>query len=147
MSSTTKNLDKSADLALIGEFMGVIFYDTQNQYYDSINGLFVGSILHYDTDYNLLIEVVEKIKKLGYKVKMELLSTNGYVYKIKDYNSIDNHIELASVGSIPNKYVSDPPTAEYPMFVAEFKCPKEALYNLLLRFIKWYNLNVDKSQF
>jgi hypothetical protein len=97
--------------------------------------------LQYHSDWNWLMEVVEKIKSLDYRIKMNYLSCRGEILSNKNYSSINNHIEVACVGSIPNKYVSNPPTAQNPMYVKEFNCPKEALYNLIVRFIKWYNEN------
>jgi hypothetical protein len=90
--------------------------------------------VNYQEDWNELIKVGEKIKNDGYKICMHFLDNQGYIVKYSDIDSISN--QVADVGSIPNKYVSNPPTAEFPMFIHEFNCPKEAMYNLFLRFIK-----------
>jgi hypothetical protein len=106
-----------------------------------MQGVFEFNECEFHTDWNWLMTVMEKIKQLNFTVNMQYLSCQGYIVSNKDYNAIYNHVEIASVSSIPNKYVSNPPTAQNPMFVSEFDCPKEALYNLVLRFIKWYNEN------
>jgi len=50
---------------LIAEFMGVVFHDDENQYYDN-NGLYIGEELHYHTSWDWLMPVVEKIESLDY---------------------------------------------------------------------------------
>jgi len=122
---------------LMAEFMG--FQKTSIGWYDAEEYLLFEKdntfdTLKFDTDWNWLMAVLEKIKGLGYSIDIKYLSCYGGIM-------LNNQIEVAYVGSIPNEYVSNPPTAEYPMYVNEFKCPKDALYNLIVRFIKWYNKN------
>jgi hypothetical protein len=129
---------------LIAEFMG--FQETSIGWYDAEECLLFEKdntfdTLKFDTDWNWIMKVIEKIESLDYSINMKYLSCYGGIISNKNYNSINNHIEVAYVGSIPNKYVSNPPTAQNPMYVKEFNCPKEALYNLIVRFIKWYNEN------
>ena len=49
------------DNKLIAEFMGVVFHDDDNQYYSS-DGLYIGTTLQYDTSWEWLMPVVEKIE-------------------------------------------------------------------------------------
>ena len=44
---------------LISEFMGVVFHDDENQYYNE-DGLYVGNILQYHTSWDWLMPVAEK---------------------------------------------------------------------------------------
>ena len=44
---------------LIAEFMGVVFHDDENQYYDN-NGLYIGEELRYHKDWNWLMPVIDK---------------------------------------------------------------------------------------
>ena len=41
--------------------MGVVFHDDENQYYNA-DGLHIGNTLHYDTSWDWLMPVVEKIE-------------------------------------------------------------------------------------
>jgi hypothetical protein len=101
----------------------------------------IAKYVKYDTDLNWLIEVAEKIEKIGYKIHMPLLSNYGYIVKAEGYSAVNNHVEVAYIRNIKNKYATNPPTAKNPAYVDEFTNHKEALYNLVLRFIKWYNEN------
>ena len=48
------------DNNLIAEFMGVVFHDDENQYYNA-DGLHIGNTLQYHTEWNWLMPVGEKI--------------------------------------------------------------------------------------
>jgi|688.fasta_scaffold106141_6 hypothetical protein len=98
-----------------------------------VNGAFVED-LQYHSDWNWLMEVVEKIKTMGYFVSMDYLGNSGYIPT--NYSSTER---IAQVSHKPNPNVSNPPTSANPVFINEFDEPKEALYNLIVRFIKWYN--------
>jgi hypothetical protein len=80
------------------------------------------------------MEVVEKIKTMGYFVSMDYLGNSGYIPT--NYSSTER---IAQVSHKPNPNVSNPPTSANPVFINEFDEQKEALYNLIVRFIKWYN--------
>ena len=47
------------DNKLIAEFMGVVFHDDENQYYNA-DGLHIGNTLQYHTSWDWLMPVVEK---------------------------------------------------------------------------------------
>mgnify|MGYP003136176829 FL=1 len=48
------------DNKLIAEFMGVVFHDDENQYYNA-DGLHIGNTLQYHTSWDWLIPVAQKI--------------------------------------------------------------------------------------
>lgn len=52
---------------LIADFMGVVFYDDQNKYYDSVQGLFIGRSLKYHESWDWLMPVVSKIFTLSFR--------------------------------------------------------------------------------
>ena len=54
------------DSKLIAEFMGVVFQDDENQYYDN-NGLYIGEELHYHTSWDWLMPVIEKIMDMSFQ--------------------------------------------------------------------------------
>ena len=47
---------------LIAEFMGVVFHDDENQYYNA-DGLHIGNTLQYHTSWDELMPVVGKITR------------------------------------------------------------------------------------
>ena len=87
---------------LIAEFMGVVFHDDENQYYDN-NGLYIGEELRYHTSWDWLMPVVQKFsesnKYLDEQDEQDLMQTllYGYiddVYRlivefIKEYNEYE----------------------------------------------------------
>ena len=131
---------------LIAEFMGkkfMVLPDTDEQCFELENSWDIihsddfivdNAIFSYHSNWNKLIEVLEKIKKLGYFIEWQFLSERAYIMTSHETRNI-----IAKVSSIPNKSASKPPTAENPAYVSEFNNPKEVLYNLVLRFIKYYN--------
>tara|TARA_R110000824_G_scaffold129340_5_gene290535 strand:- start:1150 stop:1419 length:270 start_codon:yes stop_codon:yes gene_type:complete len=46
----------------VAEFMGVVFHDDENQYYNA-DGLHIGNTLQYHTSWNWLMPVCQKIDK------------------------------------------------------------------------------------
>ena len=51
---------------LIAEFMGVVFHDDDNQYYNS-DGLYIGLNLQYHTSWDWLMPVIEEIDHTSYE--------------------------------------------------------------------------------
>jgi hypothetical protein len=128
---------------LIAEFMGyekIVFPENSKylgQYTNPISKrVYSISELEYHSDWNWLMEVLSKIKKMGYFVDMNYLS-NTYGHIATSHYS-DKTI-IAEISHKPNPSVSKPPTAENPIYINEYDEPKEALYNLIVRFINWYN--------
>ena len=79
---------------LIAEFMGVVFHDDENQYYNA-DGLHIGNTLQYHTSWDWLIPVVDKcFQEDGkhYVINDALLTINidevheAVVKFIKEYN-------------------------------------------------------------
>jgi|TARA_R110000824_G_scaffold33370_3_gene106884 hypothetical protein len=54
------------DNKIIAEFMGVVFHDDDNQYYNS-DGLYIGLNLQYHTSWDWLMPVIEEIDHLQYE--------------------------------------------------------------------------------
>ena len=52
------------DNKLIAEFMGVVFHDDENQYYNA-DGLHIGNTLQYHTSWDWLMPVIIKIEGGG----------------------------------------------------------------------------------
>jgi hypothetical protein len=105
---------------LIAEFMGILNID-DTKYIETLkemksNGLYfeqgyMTSELKYDTDWNWLMPVVEKIEELGYDF---------------DINKRENDNNVFIRGSQYSKTTSN-------------KTKIEAVYNACVEFIKWYN--------
>ncbi len=81
---------------LIAEFMGVVFHDDENQYYNA-DGLHIGNTLQYHSSWNWLMLVVEKIEQVHEGVPKELihlslLSTRDEVYNavVEFINQLNN---------------------------------------------------------
>ena len=66
---------------LIAEFMGVVFHDDENQYYSS-DGICIGMSLQYQTSWDWLMPVIEKIGTHTLSYTIEMLSE--YYYKDGD---------------------------------------------------------------
>lgn len=105
---------------LIAEFMGFKLQNNPNErfyknYFTQANGVWGNriEILHFDSDWNWLMEVVEKIESSGYLVKMA-----GKIVIIdnksnnKDYISFESSQEVTKI---------------------------EAVYKACVTFIEWYN--------
>ncbi len=54
-----KPIDMKENNKMIAEFMGVVFHDDENQYYNA-NGLHIGNKLQFHTSWDWLMPVVEK---------------------------------------------------------------------------------------
>tara|TARA_R100001480_G_scaffold135528_1_gene132689 strand:+ start:644 stop:937 length:294 start_codon:yes stop_codon:yes gene_type:complete len=52
---------------IIAEFMGVVFHDDENQYYNA-DGLHIGNTLHYHTSWDWLMPILGKIEDLNYEL-------------------------------------------------------------------------------
>jgi gluconate kinase len=50
---------KTADSKLIANFMGLVFHDDENQYYNE-DGLHIGNTLQYHTSWDWLMPVIDK---------------------------------------------------------------------------------------
>jgi len=109
---------------LIAEFLGLPCrlrahsWDSRlDQYYFTLNNIeYLLEELNFDLDYNLLIDVAERIEKLGYVI---------VVYK--------NHCHIENEGSF--KKQGSLTYLNYHYGITK----KEALYICIIQFIKWYN--------
>ena len=87
----------------------------------TINDLFIESTLKYDTDWNWLVAVVEKIQLSKYTDEFDIF-----------WDSIDKINGCTILPSFKN-------TFSIIQFTSSNK--KEAVYNSCVEFIKWYNIN------
>jgi len=76
------------DNKLIAEFMGVVFHDDENQYYNA-DGLHIGNTLQYHTSWDWLMPVISKIvEDYGEGWSFE----EGYDLEVR-YQSVVNFIK------------------------------------------------------
>lgn len=78
----------------------------------------------YDNDWNRLMEVVEKIKNLGFKFNCFLTDEKSYV-SFADWTETKIH-SFVCIGANGKEYNTE-------------NNSKEAVYNACVEFIKWYN--------
>lgn len=114
--NTTENNKK------IAEFLGFKLQNNPNErfyknYFTQANGVWVNriEILHFDSDWNWLMKVVEKIESLGYWIEIH-----------------GGTINRCLIGSINSSYES---------FEVTKNTKIEAVYNACIDFIKWWNEN------
>jgi len=110
---------------IISEFMSLVFIDDSNQYYDTEAGLNMGVKLNYSTDWNWLIEVIEKIDRTDTLSSIEepywyCVSLNGNYATVKDGKTGEIIIEIKQED-------------EYTWI--------DTAYKLALEFVKWYKSN------
>lgn len=105
------------DNILIAEFMGVVFYDDQNEYYDSKEGLFLGKTLKYDVSWDWLMPVVEKIEEITTNVGFK-------IYKRLCLLQADNNTQLSSINLKSTKKI-------------------DHVYDVVTQFIKWNNTQLS----
>lgn len=120
MTTTEKN-------KLIAEFIGAVFHDHVNEWYDW-NGLYMGESLRFHTSWDWIMPVVEKIEGL------ETPITNNLLLEDK-FETYEVHIE--------NKHVKIYAHGEVTKEIADLKSNTkiEAVYNACIEFILWYNQN------
>ena len=103
---------------LIAEFIGVVFHDDENQYYDN-NGLYIGEELRYHTSWDWLMPVVEKIRSIKCYDKGDVFNYQFIIH--------NNKVEYYADG-----YTKKPSK----IFLGY---GKEAIYKAVVEFIKEYN--------
>lgn len=103
---------------VLAEFAGIVFYDDENQYYDSVNGVFMGSTLEFHTSYDWIMAVVEKIESTKNQA--------GYKYQVMIQN---NHCAI----------VNSQHLITLPPIIAESKLL--AIHEACYQFAVWYKEN------
>ena len=103
---------------LIAEFMGFLESSLENLYYThkSLEGFGIGQLteLRYDTDWNWLMDVVDKIESLNFSVEMNRQEEGDYQCLI----------------------------VKKEIIVQTFSSSKiESVYQSVVNFIKWYEQN------
>ena len=117
--NTTEN-NKSETNRLIAEFMGIVFTKDNKANHPRIKAPYPPiECFKYHSDWNWLMEVVEKIESLGY-------GFNFFFKKDKCYVSISNFESNVFVGANGVDYNTQPNKIE-------------AAYNACVTFIEWYN--------
>lgn len=117
---------------LISEFMGFKLQNNPNErfyknYFTQANGVWGNriEILHFDSDWNWLMQVVEKIESLG---------VNIWVVK--------NKVKITIIGELAQKLNNSLYDTEFEGYDFEYYTKKtkiEAVYNACVTFIEWYN--------
>ena len=112
------------DNKLIAEFMEVVFHDDENQYYNA-DGLHIGNTLQYDTSWDWLMPVVEKIKSTQFRDR-DLFSWGYRMYK-------------ESTSTCVFEFYQDGYRAKEVIKAVDFDCMKKATYKAVVEFIKQHN--------
>ena len=86
------------DNKLIGDFMGVVFHDDENQYYNA-DGLHIGNTLQYHTSWDWLMPVLMKISDM-------LEATHYPLYRSID-EAYDEAVKFIKEQSNDNKLIGD----------------------------------------
>jgi hypothetical protein len=114
---------------LLAEFMGFKLQQDPNerwfgQYFTTPNDVWANRIelLHFDTDWNWLMEVVEKIEQLGYVTEI--------------IGNIERKFTCITYPNTSEEYISRIGYGE-EMFLNK----KYVTYQAVVAFIKWYNKN------
>ena len=103
-----KPTQQQKDNKLIAEFMGLTIITDNISYFDTN----YKALKNYHSDWNWLMQVVEKIESLGYTI--DVTGSNVYIN-----HSDDEFKQIAGFSDTYSKI--------------------EAVYNACLEFIKWYN--------
>lgn len=128
---------------LLAEFMSIIFDDDKNEYYDSKEGLFIGLKLKYNSDWNWLMEVVEKIETTSYNVPQKFqrgfmkntLTATGTIYS--DYDDRKEFLGWSSYCTLGTQTLWD--STMLSEDVKRYDNKIVAVYNACIEFVKWYN--------
>lgn len=83
----------------------------------------------YHNDWNILMQVVEKIESLGYELQKE---NNSVFFK-------GNYTEISSFYGMKKYYKTEFNKDCNSTFI-------EAVYNACIEFIKWYNQNTQQNE-
>lgn len=120
------------DNKLIAEFMGVVFHDDENQFYNT-DGLYIGLELEYHKSWDWLMPVLEKIESIEESYDREHLAIKiGYSYDTscsKNHNLNDGtwsgYMSLLRNG--------------HTFITVIGNSRREAIYKTIVEFIKFYN--------
>jgi hypothetical protein len=129
---------------LLAEFMGVPKYKID----------FNGKMLNFENskhnryhkDWNLLIQVVEKIETTSYNVPEKYqrgfmkntLTANGIIYS--NYDNREEFLGWSSYCTLETQTIWDSTTLAEDL--RRYSTKIEAVYNACVAFVKWYNRNI-----
>ncbi len=113
---------------LIAEFMGRVIPEDELEFYDENP-----TTHYYDSDWNWLMEVVEKIESLK---PFEFLSGRSWIgFDVRIYKTFNTQTNYCTI-----KYLKE--SGDMTISNGFSKNNKiEAVYNACVEFIKWYNEN------
>ena len=123
---------------LIAEFMGCTHpfnYIHDATLYKVSHGTFEASELKYDTEWNWLMSVVDKIEK-NHKANFKTICGWNEFNECSYYQVIVN-IEKGTM-SKDKTYIYDQKKV-YEHSTQTCRCKKKATYEAVVQFIKWYN--------
>jgi hypothetical protein len=118
---------------LLAEFMGFLESSIPNQYWTekSSEGFGIGELkeLKFNTDWNWLMQVVEKIENL----KTPIVNNSNLIGKNEDYevHIQGKHVKIYAHGEVTKEIVD--------LRSSESNSKIEAVYNACVEFVKWYN--------
>lgn len=136
---------------LIAEFMGFVESPTTNKYWTkrSLEGFGIGELvdLKFHTDWNWLMQVVEKIETTSYNVPEKFrrgfmkntFKATGVIYS--DYDDREEFLGWSSRCELGFKTLWD--STMLGEDVKKYNTKIEAVYNACLGFIKWYNNQIN----
>ena len=117
--------NRSETNRLLAEFLNAKYSKEEDLYYfpsifcKSGRNYFYSFDLLFHSDWNWLMQVVEKIEDLGYSLEINKQEENDYQCNIvKSNNIIHSHYNISKI---------------------------EAVYNACIEFVKWYNENSVSS--
>jgi len=123
---------------LIAEFMGIVFYDDQNAYYDRLEGLFMGKKLKYNNSWNWLMSVVEKIENLTIQGKEKNIDDEDFDIEFNfevSLNSKQCWINRCAFNGDEKDFLSLYDARNYTNGLSKI----DICYNSVVEFINWYN--------
>lgn len=134
---------------LIAEFMSSVYDEKEKLYYFSSISLKSGKNyfnqfeLKFDTDWNWLMEVVEKIETTSYDVPEKYqkgfmkntLNATGVIYS--DYDDRVEFLGWSSYCTLGTQTIWD--STMLGEITEKYKTKIEAVYNAVVAFIKWQN--------
>jgi hypothetical protein len=116
---------------LLAEFMGLTQTEINYYYFPKFERAFRLGDLKFHSDWNWLMEVVEKIESL----EKPITNNPNLVGKNEDYevHIQGKHVKIYAHGEVTKEVVD--------LRSSESNSKIEAVYNACIEFIKWYNEN------
>jgi hypothetical protein len=131
---------------LIAEFMELVECETDYLYHPSSEKGFLKDYLMYNSDWNWLMEVVEKIESLGSSKIMNTILYSRFEVKHNQvllcWNKDNNYqIKIETLQDWQKGYKSTSYKDYRRVDINKDTTKLEAIYLVCVEFIKWYNEN------